>query len=98
MSGFGKMGSSYFVSYRDPNLKKTNEVYEGIPEFVKTFTVDDRDMLKYIIGTVSELDIPLNPSAKGARSLNAVSYTHLDVYKRQDLNSMLFLYSQDVMD
>ena len=86
MSGFGKMGSSYFVSYRDPNLKKTNEVYEGIPEFVKTFTVDDRDMLKYIIGTVSELDIPLNPSAKGARSLNAYlgNLTYEDLQKERD--------------
>lgn len=86
MSGFGKMGSSYFVSYRDPNLKKTNEIYEGIPEFVRTFTVDDRDMLKYIIGTISELDIPMNPSAKGARSLNAYlgKLTYEDLQKERD--------------
>lgn len=91
MSGFGRMGSSYFVSYRDPNLKKTNETYEGIPEFVKTFTVDDRDMLKYIIGTISELDIPMNPSAKGGRSLNAylgnLSYEDLQKERDEILNA-----------
>lgn len=71
MGGFGRTGDSYVVSYRDPHLSRTNEVFEGIPEYVRSFTVDDRDMLKYIIGTVSELDTPMNPSAKGTRSLNA---------------------------
>lgn len=71
MSGFGKAGDSYFVSYRDPNLKKTDEVYMGIPDYVRNFEVSGRDMLKYIIGTVSELDTPLTPSARGQRSLSA---------------------------
>ncbi|MDO4522763.1 MAG: insulinase family protein [Eubacteriales bacterium] len=71
MSGFGRTGDSYFVSYRDPNLEKTLEVYRGIAEYVKKFEVDDRDMCKYIIGTMSELDTPLNPKAKGERSLSA---------------------------
>ncbi len=71
MSAFGRTGDSYFVSYRDPNLGKTNEVYEGVPEYLEQFTADEREMTKYIIGTVSELDTPLNPAAKGSRSLNA---------------------------
>ena len=71
MSGFGRTGDSYFVSYRDPNLRKTDEVYQGIADYVKNFQVSDRDMLKYIIGTVSELDTPLTPSGKGSRSLSA---------------------------
>lgn len=69
MSGFGRNGDTYFASYRDPNLEATNEVYEGIPEYVENFDVDERDMTKYIIGTVSEMDTPLTPSAKGRRSL-----------------------------
>lgn len=71
MSGFGVTGNSYFTSYRDPNLGATNQVYEGITEYVKNFTVTSRDMTKYIIGTISELDTPLTPMAKGNRSLNA---------------------------
>ena len=64
-------GDSYFVSYRDPHVKETNEIYDGIPQYLENFNCDDRDMLKYIIGTVSMLDTPLNPSAQGSRSLNA---------------------------
>lgn len=68
---FGRNGDSAFVSYRDPNLGKTNQVYEGIPEYVKNFTVDPRDMTKYVIGTISEMDTPLTPATLGKRSLNA---------------------------
>ena len=71
MSSFGRTGNTYFVSYRDPHLKKTNRIYEGIPEYLEQFTVTDRDMTKYIIGTVSDLDIPLTPQAAGSRSLHA---------------------------
>ena len=71
MSSFGRNGDATLVSYRDPNLGATNAVYEGIPEYLKTFSIDDRDMTKYVIGAFSELDAPLNPSAKGARNLGA---------------------------
>lgn len=71
MSGFSRKGDTYFVSYRDPNLSATNDIFEGIPEYIKSFTVNERDMTKYIIGTISELDTPQNPSAKGNRSMAA---------------------------
>ncbi len=71
MSNFSKTGDCYFVSYRDPNLEKTLSVYENAAEYIKEFSADERTMTKYIIGTVSDLDIPLNPSAKGSRSLSA---------------------------
>ncbi|MFQ9152952.1 MAG: hypothetical protein ACLR6B_17205 [Blautia sp.] len=65
MSGFGVMGASYFTSYRDPNLGATNEVYEGVTDYVKNFHVDERDMTKYVIGTISEIDTPLTARSKG---------------------------------
>ncbi len=71
MSGFGRSGEGYLVSYRDPNVKETNETYNHIPEYLKNFDVSERDMTKYIIGTISELDTPLTPSIKGARGLSA---------------------------
>ncbi|MEE0117838.1 MAG: insulinase family protein, partial [Lachnospiraceae bacterium] len=86
MSGFMRNGDSYFTSYRDPNLGKTNEIYEKTPEYLKNFDADERDMTKYIIGTISDLDIPLNPSAKGSRSLSAylTGVTYADVQKERD--------------
>lgn len=71
MSGFGRSGEGYLVSYRDPNLKETNEIYEGIPAYLEQFDPDERDMTKYVIGTISNLDAPLTPSVKGSRGLSA---------------------------
>ncbi len=71
MSGFSRSGDGYFASYRDPHLKSTLEVYRKIPDYLRNFDADEREMTKYIIGTISDMDVPLNPSAKGARSLAA---------------------------
>lgn len=71
MSGFGIYGDSYLVSYRDPNLGQTNEVFEKTAEYVEQFDADERDMTRYIIGTISEMDTPLTPAAEGARSMSA---------------------------
>ena len=71
MSQFLRNGDSYFVSYRDPKLAETNAVFEGIPDYVRSFDASDRDMTKYIIGTISDMDMPLNPDAKGTRSTTA---------------------------
>ena len=71
MSGIGRSGEGYFVSYRDPNLRETNTVYENIVEYLENFDADERDMTKYVIGTISDLDAPLTPSLKGSRGLSA---------------------------
>ena len=70
MCGFTRTGDSYFTSYRDPNLMETFEVYQKASEYVREFDCDDRDMTKYIIGAIGSMDIPMEPSAKGARSFN----------------------------
>ena len=86
MSAFGRGGDTMFVSYRDPKLAKTNEVYDGIPAYLEQFEADEREMTKYIIGTISELDTPLTPSMKGSRSLNAYfcEITEEEVQKERD--------------
>lgn len=71
MNEFGRSGDTFFVSYRDPNLTETEEIFKKAPEFVKSFEVTRRDMDKYIIGTIGALDTPLTPSTKGARAFDA---------------------------
>ncbi len=71
MCNFGRTGESYFVSYRDPNLLQTIETYEKAAEAVEAFDADERVMTQYIIGAVSDLDMPMNPAAKGLFSLSA---------------------------
>ena len=71
MSGFRRSGDGFLVSYRDPHLKNTLKIFSETPAFIRSFQADEREMTKYIIGTISELDVPMNPSTKGAMSLNA---------------------------
>lgn len=71
MSGFARNGNAYLASYRDPNLRATFEVYRECADYLKNFAASDRDMLKYIIGTISDMDIPLTPAMEGARSMAA---------------------------
>lgn len=86
MNGYMKNGDTYFVSYRDPNLEKTNEIYDGIPAYIEQFTADERDMTKYIIGTISDMDIPMNPSTKGDRSMAAYlqNISYEEIQKERD--------------
>lgn len=65
MSGFRRNGESFFVSYRDPHLKRTYQVYSGIPAYIRDFQADEREMTKYIIGTISNKDVPKTPNMKG---------------------------------
>lgn len=71
MSGFTRTGNGYLASYRDPNLRGTFDVYRGTVDYLKNFAASDRDMLKYIIGTISDMDIPLTPAMAGQRSFTA---------------------------
>lgn len=68
MCSFLRNGNSYFVSYRDPNLLETVEVYKQVCDYVKNFEIEPRDMTKFVLGTISTTDTPLNPCAKGERS------------------------------
>ena len=63
-----RSGNIVFVSYRDPNLVETLKAYDGICDYIENFEASEREMTKYIIGTISELDSPLTPSMKGERA------------------------------
>ena len=86
MCAFGKTGGSYFVSYRDPNLQKTLDAYEGAAEYVRHFEADERELTQYIIGAVSEMDTPMNPAAKGVYSLCGymTNWTEEDAQRERD--------------
>ena len=58
MSGFNRQGDMYFVSYRDPHLTETNDIIKGTADYVASFNADEREMTKYILGTINELDQP----------------------------------------
>lgn len=71
MCRFGRTGESYFVSYRDPNLQKTLDIYEKAADTIAAYEADERTMTQYVIGAISDLDVPMNPAAKGLYGLSA---------------------------
>ena len=93
MSNFTRNGNVYFVSYRDPNLEKTMDVYMNIPNYIDSFNPSTDDLTKYIIGAIGMLDTPLSPKDKGARSflayLQNVIYEDLKQERHEVLNVTL---------
>lgn len=85
-AGFQRTGNMYFTSYRDPNLSKTLDVYKNVSRYLENFCIDNREMTKYILGTISELDFPLTPSMKGDRAdtFYIKHVTYEDVQKERD--------------
>lgn len=71
MCSFARNGDGYFVSYRDPKLMETYDIYKKAKDYVASFDADDRTMTKYIIGAISNMDVPMEPSAKGEFSFGA---------------------------
>lgn len=96
MCGFAVTGNAYFVSYRDPGLKETNAIYEKAYEYVENFEVSDRDMTKYMIGAISNLDTPLTPSAIGTRSFNAYMNGMTEEYLQTTRNQVLEVTQEDI--
>ena len=64
-------GDLTFVTYRDPNIKRSYDVFGAIPEYLENFDVSEREMTKFVIGTMSTVDSPLTPAAKGSRDMGA---------------------------
>ncbi|RLB08775.1 MAG: peptidase M16, partial [Deltaproteobacteria bacterium] len=62
-------GDFVFVSYRDPNIKKTIESYDKSSDFLKNIELSKRELTKAIIRTIADIDAPLLPDAKGFRSM-----------------------------
>ena len=84
------------MSYRDPNLKRTIDIYEGVVDYLKNFTVNERDMTKYIIGTMSNIDQPMTPATKGDRSMNLYMNKVSAEMIREERNQILDATQDDI--
>ena len=96
MSSFTRSGETYFTSYRDPNLRKTNEIYDKIPEYLREFEADEHEMTKYIIGTLGGLDTPLYPEGKGNRSMGAYMRKLSEADIQKERNEILGATQEDI--
>ena len=93
---FTRSGTAVFYSYRDPHLRNTLRIYEGIPEYLETFDATERDMTKFVIGTISDFDTPLTPRIAGTRSMNAFISGLTYEQVQQERNEVLASQPSDI--
>jgi Zn-dependent M16 (insulinase) family peptidase len=84
VSNFTPSGYQFFASYSDPNLRESLDVFDSVPDFLRSFTCNKREMDKYIIGEISALDYPNTPEELGNKA--ALDYiTGLEQEDRQQI-------------
>ena len=76
---FDRNGSMYFASYRDPKLAESLEAYRGLPGWLEQLDLPERELTKYIIGTISAADVPLTNSMR----LRQTALAHIKVCRRK---------------
>jgi hypothetical protein len=62
-------GDFNFVSYRDPNLGETLDVYDEATDYLKQLDLSEAELNKLIIGCVGHLDPPFTSDRKGTISM-----------------------------
>lgn len=85
------------VSYRDPHLRETIEVYRQIPKYVAEFQADDRELLQYIIGAISERERPLSNQQIGNLSFSRVLCGVNETFLNQLRKEMIDLQVTDIL-
>jgi len=58
-------GMFTYSSYRDPNLLKTVDVYDGTVDFLRSLDLTSDELSKSVIGTIGDIDAYQLPDAKG---------------------------------
>ena len=86
-STFDSFSGNYgLVSYRDPNLNETLDVYDQIAGYLENLDLSDKELTKILIGCVGHLDPPLTPDRKGTVAMVELltGRTHELKQKRRD--------------
>jgi len=91
-----RSGNFMFASYRDPNIKETLKTYDNAAKYLDNFTTTDREMLKYIIGTISELDMQLTPSMAGDAAVSYYIRRISKVDRQQERKEVLSTTVKDI--
>ncbi|MBR5349590.1 MAG: insulinase family protein [Lachnospiraceae bacterium] len=58
-------GMVYMATYRDPQLRGSDEVFDQAPDYIESIDLSERDELKYIIGAISSFDAPMTALDQG---------------------------------
>jgi len=75
-------GTLNFISYRDPNLLATLDIYDQSAQFLKGVELDERELTRSIIGAIGQIDAYQLPDAKGYTSMQRFITGVDDAYRQ----------------
>ncbi|MFX0549336.1 insulinase family protein [Hathewaya histolytica] len=78
-------GDIGIVSYRDPNLKQTLNVYRGIPEYIKNLNLTEKELESYKISTLA----PYCHTNTIEEKVHFADYMYFCDLKREDIEKEL---------
>lgn len=86
-------GSFQLVSYRDPNISKSLNIYDSLPQFLENLNIDEIELRRFIIGTISDLDKPLQIEEKSKKIiydyLRKISYENRQKERDEIINTTI---------
>ncbi len=95
---FNDDGYLSFASYRDPNLKETLAIYDLAADYLENFAASEEEMLKYIIGTLSNEDRPLTAKQEGAEAFARYFKGESFDEVQRERNEILSCTAQNIRD
>ena len=95
-ASFNRSGTLYFSTYRDPQLKSSLEAFRTLPEWLEGLELTDREMTKYVIGTMSGVDVPLTNSLKVSRAALQELLEISDEARQKTRNEILDVTLEDI--
>ena len=94
---FGRQsGVLTFLSYRDPNLVATLDIYDRASAFLRNGGLTDDELVKNIIGAIGSLDAHQLPDAKGFSSMARSLLGETDERRQQYRDEVLGTSAADV--
>ncbi|MCH3951131.1 MAG: insulinase family protein [Acidaminococcus sp.] len=93
---FDSNGNVYFSSYRDPKLVETLQVYRDLPEFLEHFEASEREMTKYVIGTISLIDTPLTTAMHLEKAITTYMRGLPEAYAQQTRDEVIDCKAEDI--
>lgn len=91
-------GDFILGSYRDPNVKKTYQAYQNLPDDLENLDIGQELFLQFIIGAYSNFDPLLNPDTRGIVARNEFLAKKDAVYKHKIIEEILSTKQKDLVE
>lgn len=95
---FEMNGLGVFASYRDPKLKESLQAYQGLAAWLRKADFTERELDKYVIGTISGMDVPLTNSMRLDTAVNIFLKQVSDSRRQQTRDEVLQVTNKDLQD